>query len=122
LKREIGYELFTTYIPIISPDIMEEAMQESTNNNSNLKGKELLRHGYLRRRANDNAAVPEERRPSAVDSCLLCGHRVLQWCDIEVLACLSPRYDLEQYGFMSIITQGRRMFCLYRRGDSPVGR
>lgn len=44
IKREIGYELFTTYIPIISPDVMEEAMQESTNNESNAeKGKELLR-------------------------------------------------------------------------------
>ena len=44
IRREIGYELFTAYIPIISPDVMEEAMQESTNNNSNAeKGKELLR-------------------------------------------------------------------------------
>jgi len=44
IRREIGYELFTTYIPIISPDVMEEAMQESTNNNSNAEyGKKLLR-------------------------------------------------------------------------------
>ncbi|MCA1916085.1 hypothetical protein [Methanospirillum hungatei] len=44
IKREIGYELFTTYIPIISPDVMENAIQESTKNNSNAEsGKKLLR-------------------------------------------------------------------------------
>ena len=44
IKREIGYELFTTYIPVISHDIMEEALTESRNNDDNVEsGKALIR-------------------------------------------------------------------------------
>ena len=44
IKREIGYELFTTYIPVISFEIMEEALLESKNNDGNAEsGKAVIR-------------------------------------------------------------------------------
>jgi len=43
MKRQIGYELFTTYIPVVSQEIMNEALSIAQKCNDPEKGKAVLR-------------------------------------------------------------------------------
>lgn len=37
MRREIGYELFTSFIPVISRDIMQQSFEESTASEKNIE-------------------------------------------------------------------------------------
>lgn len=37
MRREVGYELFTTFIPVISRDSMEQSFEESTASEKNIE-------------------------------------------------------------------------------------
>lgn len=43
MKREIGYDLFTIYIPVISQEIMDEALSIAQSYNDPERGKAVIR-------------------------------------------------------------------------------